>query len=136
MSTENDATVAFYKKYAGLYLQRNQVDYSKEQGRKDDNVHRDYILRSIAGLPKDARMFEVGSGSGRDAALIRSMGYDIQVSDVAEAFLVALKERNFEPISFDLVHDEFPGKFDYIISECRLGTLHKSRSENGRAKSL
>lgn len=127
MSSENERTVDFYEKYASLYCQRNEIDYATTRGQKDDKIHTDYIVRSLAGVPKSARMFEVGSGSGRDARLIRSLGYEIQVSDVADSFLKLLSGDGFEPIKFDLTRDNFSTSYDYILANAVL--VHFTKDE-------
>lgn len=105
MSIENDATLEFYAKHADLYQRRNVRDYATTQGLKDDETHAKYILATLAGLPLEAKLFEVGSGTGRDAALIRSRGYQIQTSDAVESFLDILRENGFNPVKFNLISD-------------------------------
>lgn len=127
MSIENDATLEFYAKHADLYQQRNAQDYTTAQGLKDDEVHSRYILESLEGLPKEARLFEVGSGCGRDAALIRARGYQVQTSDAVESFLDILKENGFAPIKFNLISDTFPDQYDYILANAVL--VHFTKGE-------
>ena len=47
----------------------------------------------MEGLPRDAKIFEVGSASGRDAKYLHSLGYNnITVSDVADYFFEKIGE--------------------------------------------
>lgn len=134
MSTENERTVEYYERYAVLYRERNRVDYATSRGQRDDKIHSDYILKTLEGLPKSARMFEVGSGYGRDAKLIRAQGYEIQVSDVADSFLEMLRENWLEPVKFDLTQDGFPDKYDYILANAVLVHFTKDEVESAVEK--
>lgn len=127
MSSENERTVEFYEKYADLYRRRNEEDYATPRGRRDNERHSAYLVKTLENLPKSARMFEIGSGYGRDAKLIRSLGYEIQVSDVAESFLEELSKDGFAPVKFDLIRDNFPSKYDYILANAVL--VHFTKDE-------
>lgn len=116
MSTENERTVEFYNQYADLYHQRNLEDYATPRGVRDDQIHQAYILKTLERLPKTAKMFEIGSGYGRDAKRIEELGYHIQVSDVAESFLKILRKEGFAPRKFDIVNDDFVDTYDYILA--------------------
>lgn len=107
MSIENEQTVDFYNKHADLYYERNLKDYATPRGIKDDQIHYDYLKSTLVNLPKDAKMFEIGSAYGRDAERINALGYNIQVSDVADSFLEMLEKAGFSPVKFDIIHDEF-----------------------------
>jgi len=82
---------------------------------------RDELLKqSLETVGKNAKLFEIGSGTGDDAKYIRSLGYDITVSDVAKYHIDTLKRKGFEPLKFDAVEDEFPEKYDYILARAVL----------------
>lgn len=134
MKTENERTLDFYNKHADLYLHRNQVDYSTSRGLRDDRVHQDYIRKTLNNLPKDAKMFEVGSGDGRDAKLINSLGYKIQVSDAVDSFIKILTENGFSPLKFNIVTDSFPDSYDYILANAVLVHLTKSEVKDAIKK--
>jgi Asp-tRNA(Asn)/Glu-tRNA(Gln) amidotransferase A subunit family amidase len=110
-TTNNKLTIDVYENSAAKYID----DHLKSTPYADE-----WIEESLKGVPKDAKMFEVGSASGREAKLIDSFGYDIQTSDVAEAFVKYLSDIGLNPMKFDLNADEFPEKYDYIFAKAVL----------------
>lgn len=128
MSIENEQTVVFYNKHADLYYERNLEDYATPRGVKDDQIHYDYLKSTLANLPKDAKMFEIGSAYGRDAERINALGYKIQVSDVADSFLEMLKKAGLSPVKFDIIHDEFKESYDYILANAVFVHLTKAET--------
>lgn len=88
---------------------------------------REWMNDALSGFNTSAKIFEIGSGTGRDAAYIQEHGYQIQVSDVATSFVTMLKDKGWEPVCFDVVQDELPGKWDLVLADAVL--LHLTRTE-------
>lgn len=128
MISKNDATLEFYEQSADLYEQRNLKDYSSGRGQAENAKHRRFIASSLEGVSKDAVLFEIGSAYGRDALFIKSLGYKIQVSDAVESFLERLRKEGCEPVKFNLITDELPGTFDYILANAVLVHLTKEET--------
>jgi len=67
----DDRTLDFYARNAAQYVRHGAEAPSP------------YLLSFVAALPADARVLELGSGSGRDAAFMLSQGVDIHPSDAS-----------------------------------------------------
>lgn len=129
MSKENEQTIEVYEQFGANYLARN-ADAVKENpaAKKDNERHVAQLKGFVEELPKDAKIFEVGSAGGRDAKLLRSLGYtNVTTSDVPEFFLNILKDEGFSPIKFDLIKDEFPDQYDFIY--CWAVLVHFKKNE-------
>ncbi|MCL2451677.1 class I SAM-dependent methyltransferase [Candidatus Saccharibacteria bacterium] len=115
----NQKTIQVYEDCAQEYIARSEA--------KKIHLSAPWITRSLAGLPKNAKLFEIGSATGREARLIRSLGYNIQVSDAPSAFVDYLTTIGLDPIQFDLMTDQFPDTYNYILAKATL--VHFSHKE-------
>ena len=121
MSKENKKTLEVYEKSADKYLERAEDEAVEE-------MRHQMFRECFDGIPEDAKIFEVGSAGGKDASYLRSLGYkNITVSDVADMFLKTLKEVGFDPLKFNLLEDDFPDKYGYII--CWAVLMHFTKDE-------
>ena len=129
MSIENDQTIDVYEKFGEKYLARNAEALKNDpRAKKDDEWQRKLIVQFVDGLPKDAKIFEVGSAGGRDAKFMRELGYkNIIVSDAASFFLPLLEKAGFKPVKFNLVKDEFEDKYDFVL--CWAVLVHFTKKE-------
>lgn len=129
MSRENDLTIEVYEKYGHKYLERNAVDIKNNpKAKADDERQAKLFERYMEDMPPEATIFEVGSASGRDAKTLMRLGYrNIIVSDVADFFIEHLMKEGFSPIKFNLITDEFPGKYDVIL--CWAVLVHFTKPE-------
>ncbi|MCL1876981.1 class I SAM-dependent methyltransferase [Candidatus Saccharibacteria bacterium] len=123
MSRENDETIAVYNSDVKRYVERF---FSKDN---DDN-HRfveGIIGRSLKNFPKDIAMFEIGAGPGEYAEYIESLGFKIEITDVADSFVEYLKSRGHVATKFNLITDDFAKKYDFILAIAVL--LHLTKPE-------
>lgn len=129
MSRENEETIEIYEKFGDRYLERNEKAIkSDSRARLEDESQKELFKVYISGLPKDAKIFEVGSAGGRDAKTLKGFGYtNIIVSDVADYFLEKLKDEGFLPIKFNLLTDDFNDKYDFIL--CWAVLVHFKKAE-------
>lgn len=128
MSQDNKNAIDMYEKHAGDYLVSNTT-------KADDAARAKMLTECLEGLPKDAKIFEVGSAGGNDAKFMQSLGYNnITVSDIAPSFLKALEGRGFKPIKFDLTSDDFTDKYDFIYCWAVLMHLKKDEARAGLSK--
>lgn len=129
MSKENEKTIEVYEKYGAAYLERDKDALANNPKAQADDVYQRKILAQyMEGLPKDAKIFEVGSGSGRDATRLRELGFtNIVVSDVADFFLEHLRTQGFNPVKFNLISDDFTKKYDFIL--CWAVLVHFTKEE-------
>lgn len=129
MSRENSETIEVYEKYGDKYLERNAKDIinnPKAKADNDEQIRR--IKRYLVGLDKNAKIFEIGSASGRDAKTFQSFGYqNIIVSDAANYFLDILKKEGFSPLKFNLITDDFDNKYDFVF--CWAVLVHFKKDE-------
>lgn len=120
MSIENQKTLKAYEQYASKYLGQDTSNA--------DKLKQDMLKKCLADIPKDAKIFEIGSAGGKDAEFFRSLGYkNITVSDVPSHFLNILKKKGFSPIRFNLIEDEFLDKYNLIY--CWAVLMHFTKEE-------
>lgn len=62
------------------------------------------------------KIFEIGSGLGRDAKYLISLGYSVQTSDIASSFLEHLRNNSFSPIYFDALSTDVGVEYDAILA--------------------
>ena len=129
MSTENDKTIEVYEKFGQNYLDRNKKDAETDPHYKEDIERRRLYMKNITkDLPKDAKLFEVGSASGNEIKTLQSLGFtNITPSDVADFFIRHLQSEGFSPIKFNLITDEFPDSYDFI--RCSAVLVHFKKDE-------
>lgn len=86
-----------------------------------------WLNTSLSGLNTSAKIFEIGSGTGRDASHLKQLGYNVQVSDVASSFVSMLTDGGWDALRFDVVKDELQGVWDMVFADAVL--LHLTRDE-------
>ena len=145
MSTENEQTIAAYEKVGGKYCETHRPDYD-ERARAYFQHQTKNLERYTAGLPKDAKIFEIGSANGRDAKILEGLGFqNITLSDATDLFLDYLKNTGYAPIKFNLLEDNFPEQYDFILCwavlvhftkeevKTSLKKIHDALADSGRA---
>ena len=126
MSTENDKTIKVYEKFGQNYLNRNKKDAETDPHYKERR--RLYMEKITKDLPRSAKIFEVGSASGNEVKILKSLGFtNITPSDVADFFINHLRNEGFSPIKFNLITDEFPDSYDFI--RCSAVLVHFKKDE-------
>lgn len=118
MSKENEKTLKIYDDKAGTYLKtsiaHDNLDPEKAK-RKSEKLHK-FINGNIGTLPKGAKVFEFGSGDGKNAKYIEDLGYDMTASDVAEDFINATKSTGVKTIKFNVLEDCFKEKYSGVFA--------------------
>ena len=118
MSKENEKTLKIYDDKAGTYLKtsiaHDNLDPEKAK-RKSEKLHK-FINGNIGTLPKGAKVFEFGSGDGKNAKYIEDLGYDMTASDVAEDFINATKSTGVKTIKFNVLEDRFNEKYSGVFA--------------------
>ena len=117
MSKENKKTIEVYKETANVYLANDIVHDNLDPARAEEKRKQleELIRVSFASLPKGAKVFEIGSGSGANAKFIESLGFKVTASDTAEGFIEATRKKGVETIEFDALEDDFPEKYFAIF---------------------
>lgn len=118
MSKENEETLKVYNEKAGTYLAtsitHDNIDPEKAK-RKREKLNK-FINENIGTLPKGAKIFEFGSGDGKNAKYIEDLGYEITASDVAEDFINATKNKGVKTIKFNVLEDNFNEKYSGVFA--------------------
>lgn len=131
MSTENAQTLDFYEQHAKEYEAASipKIEKGSPYAEKLSVDFQNFLKESLKNTPKDGNIFEIGSGYGRDALYIRSLGYNLQTSDAADSFITRLKKSKLDPIKFNILTDDFPYQCDYVLAVCVLQHFTKSETE-------
>lgn len=118
------ATVAAYDAHAATYTEgiRAAVDLMEEPNHA-----------FVAAVGAGARVLEVGSGPGRDADLLESLGVDVRRTDISPAFVELLRAQGhaadvLDPLTDDLDDPARPGTpYDGVWASASL--LHVDRAD-------
>jgi SAM-dependent methyltransferase len=93
-----------------------------------------WIDAALDGLPLDARLFELGSGHGRDAIYIQTLGYALDCSDATPAFVEHLCGLGLEARHFNALSDTLPSDYDLILANAVLLHFNRQQFSNVLAK--
>lgn len=118
MSIENKKTLEIYNKKAGTYL-KTSIEHDNLNPEKAKNKREKlekFIRTNLETLPKDAKVFEIGSGDGTNAKYIQKLGYEVTASDVADDFVNATKNKGLKTIKFNVLEDKFDEKYSAILA--------------------
>jgi 2-polyprenyl-3-methyl-5-hydroxy-6-metoxy-1,4-benzoquinol methylase len=76
----------------------------------------DALRRLVQCLPKGGTVLEVGSGTGRDADVIESLGAVVRRTDATQAFLDLMAERGKQADLLNVVTDYLGGPYDGVLA--------------------
>lgn len=119
MSESNDTTLQSYEGNAQAYVAGTPQDVS--------GAVRDWLDEAVSELSSDARILEFGSAFGRDAAYLQGLGYKVECSDAADAFVVLLQKKGFNARTLNAITDDIAGPYELILANAVL--LHFNRQE-------
>ena len=108
------------------------VEYAAETAQMPDAIRAD-IARFARLLGGSGRVLEIGSGGGRDAREMESLGLSVRRTDIAPGFVQLLREQGYEaevmdPLSDDLDDPQRPGvKYDGVWAQACL--MHVARQD-------
>jgi len=74
------------------------------------------LQRLVQCLPPGGSVLEVGSGTGRDADFLESLGAVVRRTDVTRAFLDLMAERGKKADLLDVVTDDLGGPYDGVLA--------------------
>src|SRR5688500_1912918 len=69
----------------------------------------DALRRLVQCLPRGGSVLEIGSGPGRDADVVESLGAVVRRTDAAQAFVDLMAERGKQADRLNVVTDELGG---------------------------
>lgn len=122
MSKTNQQTVQSYEDHVQDY-----IDGTPQQV---DGILKEWLDKTLTMTAKDARILELGSAMGRDAAYLQSQGYTVECTDVTEGFVELLKEKGFNARKLNAITDEFSDQYGLILASAVL--LHFTREETAQ----
>ena len=88
------------------------------------------LRRMMKHVPAGGLVLEVGSGTGRDADFIESLGGKVRRTDATQAFLDLQAERGKYGERLNLLTDTLGGPYDAILAICVL--IHVERAATDR----
>lgn len=109
---QNRTTIDSYETYADRYdASVAQIPSAQDQ----DNLRR---FARIAGF--GARVLEVGSGPGRDADFLETLGVKVRRTDATRRFLEIQAARGKKGEYLNLITDDLGGPYDGFVALCVL----------------
>ncbi len=102
-------------------------EYINTTAQDVSGVVKEWLDETLAGLPKNARILELGSAFGRDASYIQNLGYSVACTDATRAFVNLLQEKGFNARQLDAINDNLDGPYDLVLANAVL--LHFTREE-------
>jgi SAM-dependent methyltransferase len=118
-ATSNSETIATYESHVAEYIHGTSHVVV--------GATKDWIDAALDGVPVGARILELGSAFGRDAAYIASKGCNIECSDATEGFVSYLRDKGFRARQFNAITDELLEVYDLILANAVL--LHFTEHE-------
>jgi 2-polyprenyl-3-methyl-5-hydroxy-6-metoxy-1,4-benzoquinol methylase len=87
----------------------------------------DALRRMLQCVPLGGTVLEIGSGPGRDADFVESLGAVVRRTDATRAFLDLQAERGKKGELLNVVTDELGGPYDAVLAMCVL--IHVDRQQ-------
>jgi 2-polyprenyl-3-methyl-5-hydroxy-6-metoxy-1,4-benzoquinol methylase len=76
----------------------------------------DALRRLVQCLPPGGCVLEIGSGTGRDADFVESLGAVVRRTDATQAFLDLMAERGKAADQLNVMTDELGGPYDGVLA--------------------
>jgi SAM-dependent methyltransferase len=109
MDDLNNQTVKGYDKTVAKY-----IDTSPQ---KVNGQLKAWINKNLKQIDKTAKILEIGSGSGKDAAYFESLGYRMELSDASQGFVDYLIKNGKSARLFNAITDELDGDYDMVFAD-------------------
>jgi len=85
------------------------------------------LRQLVEAVPPGGRVLEIGSGPGRDADVLESLGLAVRRTDATQAFIDLMAERGKRAELLNVVTDELGGPYDGVLA---MGVLiHVDRNQ-------
>jgi 2-polyprenyl-3-methyl-5-hydroxy-6-metoxy-1,4-benzoquinol methylase len=76
----------------------------------------DALRRLVQCLPPGGSVLEIGSGPGRDADVVESLGAVVRRTDAAQAFVDLMAERGKQADLLNVITDDLGGPYDGVLA--------------------
>ena len=117
MSETNQRTIAAYDAHVQGYIANTPQHISRTATA--------WLDASVDGLGSDARILEIGSGFGHDAAYIEEQGFAVERTDVTPGFVKLLREQGHHARELNVLTDEIDGPYDLVFADAVLHHLNR-----------
>jgi SAM-dependent methyltransferase len=114
-------TISSYEQFA--------ADYDKLCDDDPPPALRDTLRRMLALLPARSTILEIGSGPGRDADFVESLGARVRRTDATQAFLDIQKRRGKHGELLNALTDEIGGPYDGVLALCTLIHIDREHTD-------
>ncbi|MFF0342291.1 class I SAM-dependent methyltransferase [Kribbella sp. NPDC004875] len=114
--SDNEVTLAAYERAA-----------DKFRATIPEDPNHDLIDLLAARVGPGARVLELGSGTGRDAAELERRGYVVRRTDAAQAFVEMMRADGYGADRLDAITGEYGGPYDAVYSSAVF--LHFDRAQ-------
>ena len=101
-------TVLSYERFARQYD-------ALVSGRRPPHIE-DALRRLVQCLPLGGSVLEIGSGTGRDADFVESLGVVVRRTDATQAFVDLMAERGKQADLLNVMTDELGGPYDGVLA--------------------
>ncbi len=113
MDDANRKTINAYNQQADRYVARTSADVPEDV--------QAWLTYVTDGMGSEERIFEIGSGPGRDAAFLREKGFLVVCSDAAPSFVQMMQRTGQTARVVNILTDSIPdGPYDLIIANAVL----------------
>ena len=136
MIDTNDKTIQAYDHGSAEYSAATSQDLSQSIEA--------WLDIAVDHLPQASKILEIGSGTGKDAHYLESMGYSVERSDAAPAFVAQLQRHYPTTRTLNILTEPIATVYDLILAnavllyfspaQCQtiLGKLHGALTPHGR----
>lgn len=122
MSETNSKTIESYNGHVQEYIDGTPQEVS--------GVVKEWLDKSLTGLPLDAHILEFGSAFGRDAVYLQDKGYTVECTDATPSFVELLQQKGFNARQLNAITDDLPQGLDLVLANAVL--LHFTREETAQ----
>lgn len=105
-------------------------EYVKTSPQKVDGDLKSWIDANLTKIDKEAKILELGSGTGKDAEYFESRGYTLELTDASKSFVEFLKKKGRDARLLDVLKDDIGKGYDSIFADAVL--LHFNTHELGQ----
>lgn len=127
MSMQTNETLRAYNEYANVY-DAEVIEFWEQ-------FPRTFIDAFSNTLPQGGRILNVGSGSGRDALLLRDLGFEVICVDASSAMIELTRKLGFESYLQTFEQMDFPeGSFDGAWAYTSLIHVPPQQAQHATAK--
>lgn len=84
----------------------------------------DWLHAALQTMPKNARILEIGSGTGRDARYVQEQwGLEVECTDASQPLVDMMKKQGLNSRKLNVITDELGGPYDVILANAILQGL-------------